>query len=239
MSNYRKAAIGIGALWIFATFIGVLGGQLTGAILDAPDYLQQIAAHQSLIVLGVIMKTIGACACAGIAIALYPVLEQHNKGLALGSVAFRLLESVFYMIGAIGLMTLVALSQKVASAGPAAAAAFEVPAAVVMAAADWAGLLGVIPFTLGGFMYYVVFFQSRLIPRWLSVWGCVAVVSSLVAIVLSLFGVLVPFSTPFILLQAPIGVQELVLGVWLIVKGFSPAAVAARSARSVLVGARG
>jgi hypothetical protein len=88
-------------------------------------------------------------------------------------------------------------------------------------------------------MYYAAFFQSRLIPRWLSLWGCIAMVSSLTAIVLSLFGVLEPFSTPFILLQAPIGVQELVLGGWLIARGFSPVAVAAKTPRSVLVGVRG
>jgi hypothetical protein len=37
--------------------------------------------------------------------------------------------------------------------------------------------------------------------------------------------------TSYIPLAAPIAVQEIVLGIWLIVKGFNPAAVAALSAR--------
>jgi Domain of unknown function (DUF4386) len=72
---------------------------------------------------------------------------------------------------------------------------------------------------VGAFLYYSLFFQSRLIPRWLSGFGIVAVILMMTACVLSLFSG--NRITSYIPLAAPIGVQELVLAVWLIVKGFN------------------
>ena len=79
-------------------------------------------------------------------------------------------------------------------------------------------------------MYNYLFFQSRLIPRWLSGFGIVAITSLTIACVLSLFsGNLI---TSYIPLASPIFVQEMVLAVWLIVKGFNPSAVASGAAKT-------
>jgi hypothetical protein len=92
---------------------------------------------------------------------------------------------------------------------------------------DHAGLVAVFAFCLGAFMYYYLLFQSRLIPRWLSGFGIVAIILMQVACVLALFsGNLI---TSYIPLAAPIAVQEIVLGGWLIVKGFNPSAIASLS----------
>jgi hypothetical protein len=80
-------------------------------------------------------------------------------------------------------------------------------------------------------MYYWLFYRSRLVPRWLSAWGLVAIASLVVSVVLVISGVAEPMSQPQVLLAAPIGVQEMVLAGWLIAKGFRPAdAVAASEA---------
>jgi hypothetical protein len=93
-------------------------------------------------------------------------------------------------------------------------------------------MISVVTFTMGALMYYYALFRSKLIPRWLSGWGLVAAVSSLACILLTIFGQLIPFSTVFILLQLPIGLQEMVLAVWLIAKGFNPSAVASGVAKT-------
>jgi hypothetical protein len=79
-------------------------------------------------------------------------------------------------------------------------------------------------------MYNYLFFQSRLIPRWLSGFGIAAITSLTIACVLSLFSG--NRITSYIPLASPIFVQELVLAVWLIIKGFNPSAVASRSAKT-------
>jgi hypothetical protein len=88
-------------------------------------------------------------------------------------------------------------------------------------------VLAVFAFSLGAFMYYYLFFRSRLIPRWLSGWGIAAIILITAACVLALFN-----DNPvsgYILLAFPIFLQEMVLAVWLIVKGFNPSVSTSKS----------
>jgi hypothetical protein len=75
-------------------------------------------------------------------------------------------------------------------------------------------------------MYYYLMYKGRLVPRWLSGWGLVAVALSLVATIYSGFTQDFGFSTFSTALNIPIGLQEMVLAVWLIVKGFDRSALA-------------
>ncbi len=75
-------------------------------------------------------------------------------------------------------------------------------------------------------MLYGVLFRARLVPRWISVWGLAGGVLYWVAGVLVMFHVLTPLTTPHIVLQAPLGLQEMALAVWLIAKRFSEPALA-------------
>jgi hypothetical protein len=92
-----------------------------------------------------------------------------------------------------------------------------------------------IPFGVGAFMYYYVLYRSRLVPRWLSGWGLVAIVLSLASNVLAGFTQQLGFATAINMLSIPIGLQEMVLAVWLIAKGFSTPALA--SVASTMEGA--
>jgi uncharacterized protein YceK len=124
------------------------------------------------------------------------------------------------------------LSQEYVKAGASNASLFQVSGIALLAIKEWAGELSVVAFTVGAMMYYYVFYQSKLVPRWLSGWGFLAAVSSLAAVLLAITGLVIPFSTVFIVLQLPIAVQEMVLAIWLIVKGFNPSAVASLSAKT-------
>jgi hypothetical protein len=92
---------------------------------------------------------------------------------------------------------------------------------------EWVhGFVAMIPFAIGTILYSYVLYRSRLVPRWLSGWGLVAGVLSLVATIYAGFTQEFGFTTVTNVLSAPIGVQEMVLAVWLIAKGFSKPAVA-------------
>ncbi len=95
---------------------------------------------------------------------------------------------------------------------------------------DQAGLVAVFAFCLGAFLYYTLFCQSRLIPRWLSGLGIVAIILMMTACVLSLFSG--NHITSYIPLAFPIFLQEMVLAVWLIVKGFDSSVVASQSGKA-------
>ena len=232
MNNFRKTAISVGVLFIIATVLGVLGRSFSQPILDAPDYLIKISANENQVIIGGLLSLLAAFASTGIAIGLYPVLKKHHEALALGSVGLRVMEGMLYIVGVVGLLSILTLSQEYVKAGASNASLFQASGTSLLAVRDWAGKLSIIAFTLGALMYYYVFYQSKLIPRWLSGWGFIGAALSLAGALLAISGQIIYFSTVFILLQVPIGVQEMVLAVWLIVKGFNPSAIASGSAKA-------
>jgi hypothetical protein len=232
MNKNKKTAISVGVLFIIASVLGVLGRSFSQPILDAPDYLIKISANENQVIIGGLLSLLAAFASAGIAIGLYPVLKKHHEALALGSVGLRVMEGMLYIIGVVGLLSILTLSQEYVKAGASNASLFQASGTSLLAVRDWAGKLSIIAFTLGALMYYYVFYQSKLVPRWLSGWGFLGAALSLAAVLLAISGQIIYFSMVFILLQLPIGVQEMVLAVWLIVKGFNPSAIASGPAKT-------
>lgn len=232
MNTYRKNAIIVGVLFITATVAGILSAVFSGPILDGQDYLTKVSANETQLIIGALLELIMGFAVVGIAIWLYPVLEKQNKALALGSVGARLIEGVFFLVGVVGLLSLLTLSQEFVKAGAPDASHFQTLGTLLLAVRDWAGHgVASIAFPLGALMYYYIFFQSKLIPRWLSGWGILGAVLSLAATLLAIFDQIVPFSTSAIMLELPIGISEMVLAVWLIVKGFSLPPILSASAQ--------
>jgi hypothetical protein len=231
LDTNRRIAIVAGLMFIIATVGALASTALLTPILSAPDYLARISANEGQVLLGAFLQLVAGLACPAIALALYPVLRKDSEGLALGSVGFRLIEGALYVVLVVVLLLLVTLSRETVNAGAPAAAASHVPGALLMAARDWLGpVAAVVTFGLGAFMYYLVLYRARLIPRWLSGWGLVGVTLVIVSGVLVMFGLAAPLSTPQVILALPIAVQEMILAVWLIAKGFDPAAIAAESA---------
>jgi len=227
MTSNRRIAVVTGVLFIIATGADLISRVVfLQPILGAPDYLIRISANEDRVLLGALFLFMGAAAAAGIAIAMYPVLKRHHQGLALGSVGFRLIEGALYIGIVVCVLTLVSLSRESAEAGTTVSPALQVPAALLLAARDSLGQVSVLTFGLGALMYYWVFYRSRLVPRWLSAWGLVAVVMVMASILLVMLRLIESFSTAQLVLALPIFLQEMVLAVWLIARGFNPRAIA-------------
>jgi hypothetical protein len=223
----RKSAVTAGVLLILATLTGPLLATPLTPDLTGTDYLIRVFAHPNQAAGGVLLWIISAFAGAGIAIAMYPVLKQRNAGLALGSVIFRTLEAAFYMLDIVILLSLLALGPQFTAAGAAERTVIQAIGNTLVSVRDNSALVAVFAFCLGAFMYYTLFLQTRLIPRWLSVFGIVAIILMTTACVLALFSG--NRITSYIPLAAPIAVQEIALAVWLIVKGYNPSASASKS----------
>jgi amino acid transporter len=217
MSDLRAARL-TGVLFIIATVADLLGAAVRPG-LAGTDYLTGLAAQPDRVAAGALLLLIAAFACAGIAIAMYPVLRRTDTGMALGSVVFRTLEAVMYMIAVVSLLSLSTLGQATVASGATDQAALGAVGGLLLGLRDHAALIGVFAFALGAFLYYVVLFRARLIPRWLSGWGIAAIGLLVAMAVLALFTDRPVTSFP--LLAFPIFLQEMVLAVWLIVRGFS------------------
>lgn len=69
-------------------------------------------------------------------------------------------------------------------------------------------------------MFCILLMKSKLIPQWLSVWGLFGNLLSVIASVLVLFQIVEIVTTEYLVLNVPTAIQELILGIWLIVKAF-------------------
>ena len=226
MNTYRKTAIIVGVLLIACTAATILSLTLLGPILDDPDYLIKLTENETLAIIGALIEFIWATTAMGIAIWLFPILKKHNEALALGSVGFRIIEGVFVFIATLSLLSLLTLSQEFVRAGAPDASSFQTIGTLLLAIRDWAhNIIVLIAFCLGALFYYCVFYQSKLIPRWLSGWGFLGAALSLATTLFSSFNPSFVLSWIHTLLNAPIALQEMVLAVWLIVKGFNPSAI--------------
>ena len=223
MNTTRKGATIVGALFIIAIVTSIAGGLLIESVLTTPDYLAEVAMHESLVVMGVLLELINGIAVIVIAAMLFPILKQQNEAMALSYVGFRLIEAAIIVAGVVTPLMLIVLSRTYVAAAPAADAASysTIGSAFVAARERLIGQLMGIFFSLGALLLYALLYQTKVVPRFISLWGLAAVVLVFAWNLLELFGIHVEAGMVFGL---PIILNELFLGIWLIVKGFDPRA---------------
>jgi hypothetical protein len=213
----RATARLVGVLFIVATACSIVGGTLVMALLDDPDYLVEVAAHQGQLILGVLLEVILALSVIGIAALLLPVLRPHGEGMAVGYVAVRTVEATFILMASTTALLVLALSQDWGSPG---AVGLDAVGSVLLSAREGTYLVGtVLVFGVSAVILNTLLYRSRLVPVWVSLWGLVGGLLLLAYGLAEMFGAQAPF--PLQLLAAPIGLQEMVLAVLLIWKGFA------------------
>jgi hypothetical protein len=146
---------------------------------------------------------------------------------------------VFFVFTEINELSLISVSQGYLSGGEADAAYFRNLGSSIMARNQWMFLMYVIIFTLGGMMFYAVLYRSRLVPRFISVWGFAAEVLLLIGIVLVMLEMNTgPLGNVWeLIFAAPIAVQEMVMALWLIAKGFKAPATTFEPTRAKIAAA--
>jgi Domain of unknown function (DUF4386) len=226
----RKSAIWVGVLWIMATVFPASSIVPWNALDDGEGILANAATHKNQLITWALLNLVGAVAAAGVAFMFYPILNRVadtsvKKGLTLWYVGTRITEGCFYLVAVLATWAFLPLSREFAAAGAPDASHFQTSGIVLQTTQDLALALAQSVFAIGAVMLYYLLFQSRLVPRWLSLWGLVAAPLFLIAS-LSLLWTGDPNSTLANILFVPLGLQEMVLAVWLIVKGFKAAPLA-------------
>ena len=234
MNSEKKTAIIVGVLFIIGTVAGILSVVFTSSILNAPDYLMKVSANENKIIIGALFVLVMGFALAMVPVMMFPIFKKHNEALALGYVVFRgALETVTYIASVICWLFLLIVSQEYLKAGAPVASYFQTLGTLLIGVYDQIHPIGGIVFSLGALMFYFLFYQSKLIPRWISGWGFIAILLHLVTGFLILFHLQSPFSTINIVMNLPIFLQEMVMAVWLIGKGFNPSAIASGSIKQI------
>jgi hypothetical protein len=210
LSDRRAAGI-IGVLYIVGTAAGILSVAVSAPLLDGDDYLAQIAANPNQLALSAVFILTMGFSLALIPIVFWPIGRRYSERLAMGYVVFRgAIETVTYLPGAFSWLLLIELSKQ-----PDQATADVVQTAHTV----FSDTVFFFPFVIGALMFYSLLYRSRLIPRWLSGLGLVGLALYVVPPLATMFDVDLGFQ-PEVLL-AVIFVQEMVMALWLIVRGFN------------------
>jgi hypothetical protein len=220
----RRAAILAGVLFLAGTATGALS--VVGAA-EGPDYLREIAANRTQVVVGALFQCAMAAAYTGVAIALYPVLRQQNPTAAAGFLGFRIAAGMLNVIGVVILLLLLDLSSQFVSAGAPGSSHFQTVGALLRSGRDLVNHVAMIlALSCGDVMYYWALYQTKLVARWLSGWGFIGLALTVLASLLLLFGLTAVVTPTYLALNAALLLQQVVLAVWLIVKGLNTSAEA-------------
>jgi hypothetical protein len=230
MNSSRKIAISVGVLFIIATVAGFASVAFLGPVLDDPDHLNNFSANGNQIIIGALLDLIGAGAFVALSIVIFPILRKFSESMAVGYIVARGMEAVPFIVANLSLLALLTVSRDYVQAAAPDASSFQPVSTGLLAVYDWSQLFGPRIFaSLAALPFYYVLYQSKLLPRWISVWGLIGAPLYFASGLFPMFG-LSPFSTIGILLFLPAALLEMVLAVWLIVKGFNSSAITSPSA---------
>ena len=231
MNSNRKTARIVGALFLIAMVTSLVGAGLLESILSDPDFLTNVSENETQVRLGVLLELINGIAVVCIAVMMFPIFKKYSEALALGYVSFRIIEAVIVIGAVIGPLTVIALSQEYLTAGASDASSFQtIGTSFIAVRSHLVGQMLGIFFSLGALLFYYLLYQSKLVPRFISVWGLIAVVLVFTWNLLELIGLSISVG---IIFGLPIILNEIFLGIWLIAKGFNSSAIASPAAKQI------
>lgn len=225
MNSNQKIARIVGVLFIIGTVSGVLSLMFTEAIFSDPNNLVAIYENQPQVTLGAIFVLVMGLALMMIPVVMFPIFKKYNEALALGAVVFRgTLEAITYMGIVVCWLLMISLSWEFFQAGSPESSSFQTLGALLQGAEKWIGMLLNIVFSIGALMIYYLFYISKLVPRWLSIWGLAGAALYLLAPFIFLLdpqNLELSLASEVGYLMIPLAIQEMVFALWVIVKGFN------------------
>lgn len=210
----------VGALVLAAFLVYGVGSSIATATVSAPGYLASVA-DDAMFTMGVVMMIANSAVVISIGVLMYPVLKERNANIALGYFGTRVFEGTFLAIGAISMLSIATIGRESAQLD-ADMSEFDSLAAAAISDNFTAYNVAMAGLGIGSLFFCYLLFQSRLVPRFLAVWGFAGYALFAAGCLLEIFG----FSGVGLVLTIPGGLFEVFFGIWLIAKGFNPAAVA-------------
>ena len=151
-------------------------------------------------ILGMLLEAISGLAVITIAVLMFQIFKPYNKKVSFWYIILRSLEGGLLVVTGILFLSHNTLLLEIYDGIHAGH-----------------GYL----FAIAALIFNYLLYQSKLIPRWISVWGVIAAILLILVNLLEVTGII----PELIILKLPIVLNELVLAIWLLVKGFNPSAI--------------
>ncbi len=216
MNNNKTSRI-LGAAFVLQFVTSILSGTLLRQTWfvagDINASLLKIASNAALLRANIIVDMLTALGVIFLGAMLFLTLRRQNEKMALTALGFYILEAALLATSRLATFALLRFSQEFVVTGQ--PAFLPLLGQVAFDAMEFVGSnLHMLAFCLGGVMFYYLLDKARIVPRVLSLWGLIAVLPFLIGAPLEVMGYEVPMA--FYLPYVPF---ELVIGIWILVKG--------------------
>ena len=211
----------IGVLYIVAAVSAVIAVIFYQPVLSDQWYMAVENGFETKILIGVLNDLLLVVSAVGTAVMLFPYIRKWNEHLALGYLCFRFMEAVFIAIGLVSILGLLSLSMHYET-GTLTNETVQAAGFLLQSFHRWTFMLGPnLMLGINTFLYSYLLLRTGLVPKPLAIFGMVTAVFVFGAGLLDMFGIIEPVSTAKGILALPVGVYEMSLAVWLMVKGFN------------------
>lgn len=220
----------IGMLLLGLLVTGLITPYVVLRPLTAPPagFLENAAAMESRVRLSVLMLLVGGLLTVAISVAAWPVVRERSPRLALWVLVLAAGNLILQIIENAHWLWMLSMSQAYAAADPAAASLFPSLGLVVRTAWRWAHYSHILVVVGWLFLLFCLVYRCRLAPRPLAAFGMAVCVLHFTGITLPAFaGYRMPMPELF---GMPLALAILMLGGWLIPRGFRQPAPAGSSA---------
>jgi hypothetical protein len=227
LNNYRTTARVVGIVYILGFVVGLVGIGLFQSILGAPDHLSTVSANSMLLGFAAVLWLMAVIGDAAHGVLMFPVLKQQSERMAIGYLAFRIVDAIFIAVMVLFVLIQIPLGSEYLKAAASDAPFFQALSAVFAQAQQYAYQIGMSALGVSGLMLCYTLYKAKLVPGWLAIWGLVGYATILVGMLSAVMG-----SGLGDLSSIPGGLWEVFVGVWLIVKGFNSPAIVPQVTRT-------
>ncbi len=235
MNTVNKAPRILGVAFLLQFVTSILSGTLLRQIWFVPGDINasmiKIASNAALLRANVIVDMLTALGVIFLGSMLFVTLRRQNEKMALTALGFYILEAALLATSRLATFSLLRFSQEFAGSGQ--PAYLPLLGQVAFDAMEFVGgNLHMLACCLGAVLFYYLLDKSRLVPRVLSLWGLITVLPFLIGTPLAIMGYEVPMAA-----YLPYIPFELVIGIWILIKGVKADAEAANVQQLSLAGA--
>jgi hypothetical protein len=219
MNTYRTTARVIGIIYMLGFVVGIGGNGLIQSMISAPDHLSKVTASSMMLAIGALLWLFAVVGDAAHGVLMFPIIKQYNERIAVGYLGFRIIDAVFIAVMVLFLLLQIPLGSEYLKAVPPNTLYLQALSNVSVQASLYAYDIGMSTLGIAGLLLNYLFYKTKLIPRWIFVWGLIGYAIIFLGMVSAILGSGLGLAS-----SIPGGLWEVFIGIWLIVKGFNPSA---------------
>ena len=220
INTYRTTARIIGIIYVLGFVVGIGGEILIKSVLDAPNHLSLVSASSMTIALGALLWMMAVIWDTLHGVLMFPILKLYNERLAVGYLAFRIMDATFIAIMILFILLQIPLAGEYLKAAAPNNTYFQSLSTLLTQGQLYAYDIGMLTLGVSGLMLCYALYKTKLIPRILAIWGLIGYAIIFLGMVSEIMG-----SGLSLIASLPGGLWEIFIGFWLIFKGFNSSAI--------------